>query len=156
MIGLTLLFTVACAAEAGATGVGTDGDVTVPDEVTTLDRDELDRRLGRLLAGEGHAMGAPVAGASDEPPVDDVLHAIDPMKPLPAEVVVTISPITLSRLTSPVLKIKSAPGHGSVTVRSPSSIVYTPDGTGDGTDSFEYELFDTGELIVAQVFEVRQ
>lgn len=170
---LSLFLVAALACSAGLAPAGAEdplppSDVTVPDDISNLDSEEVERRLGQLLnagisggqlAPEGRPTEVPVLPTQvpGEPTIEEILELLNSATPVPAmsEVVISISPRTLSGLVNPELSIKSPPAHGTATVIGPNQILYVPDGSGDGTDSFEYELMDGGEHVVSQVVEVK-
>ncbi len=135
--------------------------VTVPDDITDLDSEEVERRLGRLLNGEASSgLAAPDVEPTEEPDgptLDEILDILNSATPEPGtgEIAIQISPATLAGLRDPVLLIKSPASHGIATVVAPNRILYVPDGSGDGTDTFEYELRDGDVTVVSQVMEIK-
>lgn len=177
-IWLVAVASVACASAAAVTPGAADGtsnlsapgnsnnsgNVTVPDEISELDSEEVERRLGRLLsehsAGEGDTAAAQElepTPASNEPTLQEILDLLNFGSEFnaPKEIVISISPETISGLVDPVLTIKTPPLHGSAVVISPTRILYVP-GVPGGGDSFEYELFDGTKSVVSLVVELRQ
>lgn len=165
-LGLFAVAAVACApgsgfSPAGAQNPANSSEVTVPDDISSLDREEVELRLGRLLGDDNPGgQAAPDIAPTEtpgEPTLEEILELLNSGTPSPSlgEIAVSISPGTLAGLERPILSIKIPPSHGSATVIAPNQILYSPDGTGDGTDAFEYELFDGDRLVVSQVIEVR-
>ncbi len=136
-------------------------EITVPDDISDLDADEVERRLGRLLGGDDQGgQAAPrlePTSVLDEPTLQEILDLLDPANQQPGadEIVISVSPQTLSGLIEPVLTIKSQPTHGSATVIGTSQILYVADGLSVDGDSFEYELFDGSVPVFSQVVEIR-
>lgn len=171
VMAFVILAAVACApgtgiSPAGAQDPSDSTGITVPDDISGLDSEEVERRLGRLLNDDvptgQSAPDVEPTSTIDEPTLEEILALLNSATPVPAtdpvtgEIVISVSPGTLAALDRPVLTIKSPPSHGSVTVISPNQILYMPDGSGDGSDSFEYELFDGDRSVVSQVMEIRR
>ena len=135
-------------------------DVRVPDNISELNENEVEQRLGRLLTNaDGIASQVsqeiePTATPA-EPSIDEILDLLGSASADTDEIVISVSAETLSQLQRPVLRIRAEPAHGTVEISGPYRIVYTPNGTGDGPDSFEYELFDGDRFIFSQVIEVK-
>ena len=161
-IMILALATAGCTSGLTGPAEGTDpsntGDVTVPDEISELNPDEVERRLSRLLA-EGSVIDDGLAAPTEvpgEPTLQEILDALNSGTPVAGsgEVVVSISPKTISGLENPLLTIKTPPMFGSATVMSPSQVLYVPGAGSENGDSFEYELFDGAESVIAVVVEV--
>ncbi len=163
---LIVIAAIACSSGISPAGAQDPSGVIVPDDISSLDSDEVERRLGRLLGGEDVATGqaAPVIQPTavpevpDEPTLEEILALLNSATPVAGsgEIVISVSPETFLSLAHPVLTIKTQPSHGSATVISPNQILYMPDGTGDGSDAFEYELFDAETHVISQVMEIRR
>lgn len=171
VMAIVLLAVVACAPGAGISPAGAQDPsestgITVPDDISGLDSEEVERRLGRLLSDDvptgQSAPNVEPTSTTGEPTLEEILALLNSATPVPAtdpvtgEIVISVSPGTLAALGRPVLTIKSPPSHGSATVISPNQILYVPDGSGDGSDAFEYELFDGDRSVVSQVMEIRR
>ena len=150
---------------AGPTSTEHFTGVTVPDDTSGLDSEEVERRLGRLLGDPGGGGSDSLAppdvespAAPGEPTLQEILDLLnaDATSVHRGELVFSISPETMAGLASPTLTIKTQPLHGKATVISSSQIVYMPGGPNSVGDSFEYELFDGTESVIALVVEFRQ
>lgn len=164
---LLTLAAVACTTGTEPPPVGAEeppkpSGVTVPDDISGLDFDEVERRLGRLLGDEqASGQAAPVVeptAAPEGPTLEEILALLNATTPVAGsgEVVISVSPETLAGLTNPLLTIKSPPSHGSATVISERQILYLPDGSSSGEDEFEYELFDGDRSVFSQVMEFKR
>lgn len=163
MLGIALSVAVACSSAPDGTRTEAPArtDIRVPDNVSQLDESEVEQRLGRLLTS---ADGANSLAAQeieptetpDEPSIEEILDLLNSATPSPAsnEIAISITSETLSQLERPVLSIRTAPAHGTAEVLGPDRIIYTPQATGSGADSFEYELFDGEQFIFSQVVKV--
>ena len=150
----------------GEAGSREQGGVRVPDEISDLDSAEVERRLGRLLGdGNGAEAGAvaaqeaePTVTAAGEPTLQEILDLLNSgtVSIDSGEIVISVSQGTIDMLADPRLTIKTQPEYGSATVISPSQILYVPGEPGGNSDSFEYELFDGIESVIALTVEIRQ
>ncbi len=166
MLVAVLSVAIACAGGAAAAPAGAQSpdtsDVTVPDNISNLDSDEVDRRLGRLLGSDPAGQGALAASGSPteakDPLLEEIRDLISSATPVPftGEIVVSVSPRTLAGLGDPVLVIRSQPSHGVATVVSRNEISYVPRDARVKTDSFEYELLDGDVHVVSQIVEIRR
>ena len=137
--------------------------VTVPDDVSGLPSDEVQRRLSGLLEpglpADGGGLAAPGVEPTAEPdliPIDDILDALNSGNGGGVgEIVISVSPSISQGLGEPVLRIKSPPAHGDAIVLSSSQILFVPDSGYSGSNSFEYELLDGDTPVFSAVVELR-
>ncbi len=163
LMGFLMISAIACGNEAPAEPTPTVyRGVTVPDDISSLDPGEVDRRLERLFGGATTTNGsaapdvAPTETVTD-PSIQEILDALNPGKPSPEHgtVLITVSDSTLSGLANPRLTIKTPPAFGVAAVTPDNQILYTPRELMTDGDSFEYELFDGDRSIIAVTVEIK-
>ena len=154
-----MLSVFAFACEAGATQPDEPATrVTVPDEISSLPSDEVERRLEGLL-GEGRPDGPSLGAPGTEPtstpedPLDEILAALN-SRGL-SELLITVSPSLYEGLSEPRLVIKNPPAKGQAFTLSVSEILFVPDEGATGSDSFEYELLDGDRSVFSSSVELR-
>lgn len=134
LMGFLMISAIACGNEAPAEPTPTVyRGVTVPDDISSLDPGEVDRRLERLFGGATTTNGsaapdvAPTETVTD-PSIQEILDALNPGKPSPEHgtVLITVSDSTLSGLANPRLTIKTPPAFGVAAVTPDNQILYTP------------------------------
>lgn len=158
-IGLVMLSSMAFACDAGPNQNQDEvNKITVPDEVSRLPSDEVERRLGGLLAdggAGGPSLSAPDSGptATPEDPLDQILEALESSRL--SELLITVSPTLYHDLSDPELIIKSPPTKGQAIAISTNKILFVPDEGATGADSFEYELLDGEISVFSAVVELR-
>ena len=163
LMGLLMTSAIACSSDVTVRRTPTvNSGVTVPDEISSLDAREVDRRLGRLFGDNTDPVGSSAPGVAPtetvvDPSIKDILDALSGgnTSAPPSEVLITISEMTLNSLANPRVTIKTPPTAGAAVVTEQNQIIYTPDGTSQGGDSFEYELFDGEVSIIAVSVEIK-
>jgi len=159
MTGLLMLCSIAFACETGPNQTQDQVNrVTVPDEISHLPSDEVERRLGGLL-GEGGAggpsLGAPgsVPTATPHDPLDQILEALESSRL--SELLITVSQSLYDDLSDPRLIIKAPPSKGQAIAISMNEILFVPNEGATGEDSFEYELLDGDVSVFSATVELR-
>jgi hypothetical protein len=132
--------------------------VTVPDDISRLPSDEVERRLGGLIGPDrtgGGALAAPGTEPTATPtdPLGQILEALE-SRGL-SELLITVSPSLLQGLSDPRLVIKSPPTKGTAIALSVSEILFVPEEGATGSDSFEYELLDGETPVFSSVVKLR-
>ena len=158
-------FTLACGNELPSKLEQREGQptrITVPDEISGLHADEVDRRLSGLIGGAGltedgggfAAPGVEPTPSPASPSIDDILSALGTDETRLGQLVFTVGPAESRQFAVPRLRVTTQPAHGEVTVISPNRILFIPGPSFEGSDVIGYEILDGDESVFSGLIEL--